>query len=293
VIKIKKIIKGILFSNKIIANIFYIKHYGNNVSNDLLLSRIQQIGHRFDHCLMKRNKVAKQDIYEIECLLNIAKNRELKFEDNLMWALGLYAMAKLNASNCYIIKSRENKNDLNASVISNLIMERRSIRKWTNEEISTEIIKKLVNTSLWSPSSCNRQPVRIIILEDEQKEFIKNYFPGIFWHNASVQLLILCNRSAYSAIDVFFPYLDGGAFIQNMLLLLHETGLGACWLGFKKWNTKDEIFCDIKEVDDFYKYFGIDKNLIPISMIVAGKYELVPKAPPRQSLDTVLVGGTK
>ena len=157
--------------------------------------------------------------------------------------------------------------------------------------MSIELIKRLIKASLWAPSSCNRQPVRIIILEDEQKEFIKSYFSGTFWHKAPVQMLILCNISAYENSDVYFPYLDAGAFIQNLLLLLHEAGLGACWLGFKMWNVKQEIYCDKRKFESFYKYFKIGPENIPISMVVAGEYEFEPKTPNRQSLDTVILEG--
>lgn len=291
--KIKKVIKEVIFSNKITANIYYNKQYGNGMNDDFLLSKIQQIAHRFDHRFMGGYSIVRKDIYEFEYLLNIAKDRGLKFEDSLMSALGLYAMAKLNADNCYNIKKVENNEATNTSNISNIIKERRSVRKWTNDVINLELIKIFIETSLWAPSSCNRQPVRVIILDDKQKDFIKNYFPGTFWHTAPVQLLVLCNYSAYSANEIFFPYLDGSAFIQNMLLLLHEAGFGGCWLGFKKWNTKCEIFCDKKVFDEFYEYFNINTALVPISLVVAGKYELVPKSPPRQSLDVVIIGGVK
>lgn len=288
--KTKKLIKQVIFLNTIIANIYYKKRYGNDISDDLLISRIRQIAHRFDHRLMKAMSAKKEDLYEIEYLLNIAAHRGLKFEDSLMWALSLYAMAKLNAVNSYTLKLKEKK-DNNNSILSKLIKERRSVRKWEDDKVDLELIKDIIRTSLWSPSSCNRQPIRIIILEDEQKEFIKKYFYGSFWYNAPVQLLVFCNISAYSNTDIFFPYLDGGAFIQNMLLLLHEAGLGACWLGFKKWNTKKEFFCDKKEFDNFHEYFDLGEEFIPISMIVAGKYKLIPKAPARQSSDTVIIRG--
>lgn len=291
--RLKNMLKRVIFSNKVTSYLYFFKQYGRGLSNDLLISRIQQIGHRFDHCLMKNNQVAKKAIYEMEYLLKIAVSQGLKFEDNLMWSLSLYVMAKIKAGNCYYVNKKVDNNVIHSNLLSKIILERRSVRKWNKQEIDSELIKEIISTSLWAPSSCNRQPVRVIILEESQKHFIKKYFSGTFWHDAPVQLLILCNRSSFSSTDIFFPYLDGGAFIQNMLLLLHEAGLGGCCLGFKKWNTKNEIFCDQEIYDNFYRYFGIDKSLVPISMVVAGKYDIIPKGPSRQSLEAIIIGGTK
>ncbi|HKL42451.1 MAG TPA: nitroreductase family protein [Clostridia bacterium] len=291
--KIKTIIKNIVLSNKVTAKHYFKKQYSNDISDDLLFSKIKQIAHRYDHKFLNSMLVNKEDIYEMEYLLEIAIDRNLKFDDSLLWALSLHKMAQLDAVNSYMFKKKETDKNSYESEISKIIKERRSVRKWNENKVKVELIKEIIKTSLWAPSSCNRQPVRVIILDEEQKKFIKKYFSGTFWHDAPVQVLIMCNSSAYSKTDELFPYLDGGAFIQNMLLLLHEAGLGSCWLGFKKWNIKNEIFCETNEYDEFYNYFRLEKELVPISMVVAGNYEVIPNAPARQSLNTVIIGGGK
>lgn len=268
-------------------------HYGKKVSNDSLVSIIKQIAHRFDHRFMRGTPINSKDVFEIEYLLALSVKRGIKFDDSMMWALGLYSLAKLNATNSYILKEKEKRDSNYSSILSGIIKNRRSVRKWNSNEVDLQLVRDIIGISLWAPSSCNRQPVRVIVLDDEQKDFIKKYFPGTFWHSAPVQILVLCNSDIYSDNEIYFLYLDGGAFIQNMTLLLHEAGLGACWLGFKKWNVKRELFCDIEEFNDFYEYFNIDKDLIPLSMVVVGEYNHIPNTPARHGLDTIILGCDK
>ena len=292
-IRVKKTLKKIICINKLTASIYFSMQYSGKLTNNLLISRIQQIAHKFDQRLMKSFSPNKNDVFEMEYLLNVAKKRGLKFDDSLMWSLSLYTLAKMNAIGCYKAQEREKRSTSYNSILTEIIKSRRSVRIWNNSKINIDLIKSIIETSTWAPSSCNRQPIRIIILDDSQKEFIKEYFYGGFWHKAPVQLLVLCNNSANSENESFFPYLDGGAFIQNMLLLLNDAGLGACWLGFKKWDAEKKLFCNRKEFEDFYEYFNIGKELTPISMVVVGDYDTTPKSPLHHSLDTVIIGDKK
>lgn len=289
--KIKVMIKEIVFMNRVTANIYFYKQYGKDLSNSFLISKIQQIAHRFDHQFMRGSLIKRKDLFEMEYFLNIVVSKGIKFQDSLMWALSLYTLAKLNGINSYTIKEMKEKNTNNGSQLSNIIKNRRSIRRWNTSEVNLDIIRDIIATSIWAPSSCNRQPIRVIILEQEQKEFIKGYFPGTFWHEAPVQMLVLADRSTYGDNDKSLLYLDGGAFIQNMLLLLHDKGLGACWIGFKKWDAKKKLFCSEQEYMNFYNYFNIEEELIPLSMIVAGEYDRIPNAPPRLGIRTILIEG--
>ncbi|MEM0447847.1 MAG: nitroreductase family protein, partial [Thermoplasmata archaeon] len=51
----------------------------------------------------------------------------------------------------------------------NIIMERRSIRNYKMDEVSDEILFKLIRAAQYAPSSWNRQPWRFIIIKDKEK----------------------------------------------------------------------------------------------------------------------------
>lgn len=288
---IKRIVKRCVFLNRVTAQIYYRLNYRDNISNDLVLSKIKQIAHRFDHRFIGKVPVANKDIYEIEYLIDIAIKRDIKFDDSIMWALGLYALAKTDAAQSYMLRDKINNDTCGNSALTEVVRNRRSVRKWIGDEVDNNLIKGIIETSIWAPSSCNRQPVRVIILNEGQKVFIRKYFPGMFWYYAPVQILILCNKSVYAENEGHFMYLDGGSFIQNMLLLFHEAGLGACWIGFKMWDIRKEISCEEDAYREFYDRLDIDEELVPLSLIVAGRYNYIPNAPARHNLRTIIIGG--
>src|SRR5690606_24289407 len=105
--KLKKVFKTVVFSNKIAANIYYKLLYGDQISNEFIIERVKHIAHMFDHHLLNGNPAKIKDIYEIEYLIDIAVEREIKFDDSLMWALSLYSLVKHNAVKSYKLKIRD------------------------------------------------------------------------------------------------------------------------------------------------------------------------------------------
>ncbi|MCK4375441.1 MAG: hypothetical protein KAX19_08935, partial [Candidatus Brocadiae bacterium] len=66
-------------------------------------------------------------------------------------------------------------------------------------------------------------------------------------------------------------------------------GYGACWVGFKRWNTFGGKFIDPAVYEKFYKHFGLEKDKVPVSLIAVGRPALIPKAPPRQGLEQIII----
>ena len=95
--------------------------------------------------------------------------------------------------------------------------------------------------------------------------------------------------SPYGAGERHLAYLDAAAFIQNLLLMLHAKGYGACWLGFKGWDCMGNVHFPAEHRDAFYAHFGLATNLVPISVIAVGRPANVPQAPPRQGLDQIVL----
>ena len=50
----------------------------------------------------------------------------------------------------------------------NLLLQRRSIRKFKNEKPHKELIQKIINAGLLAPTSKNKKPVELVIIEDKE-----------------------------------------------------------------------------------------------------------------------------
>lgn len=171
----------------------------------------------------------------------------------------------------------------NASVLE-LIKGRRSVRRWKNLEISNEIIEKLVDAARWAPCSSDRQTCKFLIIQDKKSiEFLGNRLAGGvgFAHTATVHILVLVDMRRYRLpFERHIAYLDGAAAIENILLMAHSRGLGACWLN---WSISES---NEKKV---YELFNIPRYMLPISVIAIGYPDIISEPPARKEIKDFVV----
>lgn len=112
-----------------------------------------------------------------------------------------------------------------------IIKSRRSVRKFTPQPVLDAEINKILDAGRWAPSGLNNQPWRFKVVKDSVlKSVLSKYtvYSKII-HSAPVVICVfLDNNNSYNRVKDIQGI---GACIQNMLLEVHELGLGACWLG--------------------------------------------------------------
>ncbi|HNY64320.1 MAG TPA: nitroreductase [Deltaproteobacteria bacterium] len=111
------------------------------------------------------------------------------------------------------------------------IRDRRSVRKFTGEPVPDELVEDVLEAGRWAPSGLNNQPWRFAVIRDRA---LKEELSCLTAYKAIV-------AGADVIIAVFFDTAAGydrtkdlqgiGACIQNMLLAIHDLGLGGVWLG--------------------------------------------------------------
>ncbi|HQG31004.1 MAG TPA: nitroreductase [Deltaproteobacteria bacterium] len=111
------------------------------------------------------------------------------------------------------------------------IRSRRSIRKFSDQVVPDNLVDEILDAGRWAPSGLNNQPWRFAVIRDAG---LKGEISGLTAYGSIV-------RSANVIIAVFFDTSSGydrtkdlqaiGACIENMLLCIHEQGLGGVWLG--------------------------------------------------------------
>jgi nitroreductase len=122
--------------------------------------------------------------------------------------------------------------------VSEAIYKRRSIRRFKQDAIPLETLKKLVDAARVAPSAANLQPLRYILIANPR--LCERLFPALRWagyiaprgnpppgEEPTAYVVVLVNkdvaRSDYQ--------LDAGAAIENLILTALEQGIGSCWLG--------------------------------------------------------------
>lgn len=131
-----------------------------------------------------------------------------------------------------------------------IIKNRRSIRRYTEENVPDELIDKIIEAGIWAPSSKHCEPCEFIVIRDKEKrEQLSKISPwSKFIADAPVAICILSNKSSSCVI------MDGSAAVMNMLLEIHNLGLGSCWVN-TKYNEK--LVRDALNIPDKYEIITV------------------------------------
>jgi nitroreductase len=141
------------------------------------------------------------------------------------------------------------------------ILNRRSIRKYTNQKISEDKIEKILKAAMYAPSAMNYQPWHFIVID--KREAIDQIF-NINPHAEMVkeaQLLIIVCGDLKLEMNIDYLVQDCSAATQNALLAIHDLGLGAVWVS---------SYPNKETVEGIRKYYGLPENIVPVSIISLG-----------------------
>jgi nitroreductase len=111
------------------------------------------------------------------------------------------------------------------------IRTRRSIRQFTKEPVSDEVMNQILESGLWAPSGKNNQPWKFAIIRDP---VLKESLATLTHSRSIIQGAPVCIGVFLDHSRVYDRTKDVqavGACIQNMLLTIHSQGLGGVWLG--------------------------------------------------------------
>lgn len=171
---------------------------------------------------------------------------------------------------------------LSPEALLQLIKSRRSIRAFKPDPIPDEHVKLIIEAARWAPSAGNLQPWHFVVVRDPERKraLAEAALHQMFIAEAPVVIVVGADRerSALRYGDrgrYLYCLLDCGAAIQNMLLMIHALGYGACWVG---------AFYD----DEVRRIVGFPEHVQPVAIIPVGKPAESPHPPPRRPLSDVM-----
>ncbi|MBY8984197.1 MAG: nitroreductase family protein [Candidatus Lokiarchaeota archaeon] len=138
-----------------------------------------------------------------------------------------------------------------------VIYKRRTIRRFKQDPISLDTLKKLVDYARVAPMAKNVQALDFILVQDP--EIRKKLFPLVGWAGSLPQdqrtpekgreptayIILLVNKNIKPAYVDF----DVGAAAENILLGAVSFGLGSCWMGNVQFRKLKALF----EIPDIYE----------------------------------------
>lgn len=177
------------------------------------------------------------------------------------------------------------------------IEDRRSIRDYTEETVSVDIVKDILNCGRLAPSAKNRQPWYFVVAQNEIKDKIAdmmiNYAINAddtierarIGHKSSVNPTANIIKQAPILILVFREKNDNwiigdnlsiGACVQNMCLRATDLGLGTLWI-------RDIVYV----AEDVAKMLG-HSDLELNCAVSLGYPNQSPKMRPRKNLEDIM-----
>ncbi|MGD1032086.1 MAG: nitroreductase family protein [Opitutaceae bacterium] len=143
------------------------------------------------------------------------------------------------------------------------IFGRRSIRKFTPEDVGEAAISRLLQAAMAAPSAAASDPWRFIVVRKrETLEKLAAALPfGKMLTQASVGFVICGDLDAAHDHQLSYLLQDCSAAIENLLLCAHALGLGGCWLGV---HPREDRVARLKEI------FSLPQRVVPVSAVAIG-----------------------
>jgi nitroreductase len=149
-----------------------------------------------------------------------------------------------------------------------LLVTRRSVRRFKDQEVPDELLLKAVDIARWAPSAHNYQPWEFIIIKDrgtlDKLAEIHRWSRPI--KNATAAIVIVADKEKAKVTY----QLDGAIVTTYLWLTLHALGLGAVWIE------------TLKVADKVRAILNIPDSKEPIATLAIGWPAETPQARPRE-----------
>jgi nitroreductase len=117
---------------------------------------------------------------------------------------------------------------MNEAIVLDTIKKRRSIRKYTDEAVTDNQIRQLLEAAMAAPSGSNIQSWEFVVVRDPdlKKQLAQTHTWSSMAADAAVVFVVCGNeRASHHWVE------DTSAATENLLLTVTALGLGAVWVG--------------------------------------------------------------
>lgn len=152
------------------------------------------------------------------------------------------------------------------------IFNRRSVRKYTSKKIEDSVIEKIIKAGMYAPSARNLQSWHFVVCSKHKmlSELSEVHPYGKMLAEASHAILVCGDLTIEPSVE--YNLINCSAAIQNMLLMTHNLGFGAVWLG---------VYPREERVRAMNSFFVLPEYIIPIGLISLGVAAETPDFPDR------------
>lgn len=154
--------------------------------------------------------------------------------------------------------------------LKEVLLKRRSVRKFTEEPVSEEMIEELMHAAMSGPSACNKRPWEFYVVTNSEK--LEELKGATMFTKFSAKLVIVVCGNLTRALPLQaanYWIQDCSAATENILLRATDLGLGAVWCGIHPQKKSEERV---------RKMLDIPKTQVPLNVIFMGHPAEEPEA---------------
>ncbi len=162
-----------------------------------------------------------------------------------------------------------------------VLLKRRSVRNYTDDDVTKEQLNKILEAGLLAPTSMNRKPCNFLVVsnKDTLKELSEVKAHGSqFLAGANKAIVVIANTLQ---ADTWIE--DSSIALSFMHLMATDIGVGSCWIQIHMRKSADgedseKLVRDIVKIDDYFRIVGILALGIPDGEVEAHTLEDMDKS---------------
>lgn len=154
-----------------------------------------------------------------------------------------------------------------------IILNRRSVRKYKEEQIKDEELDTILEAGKFAPSAMNQQSWHFTVVQNkEMLEKLNKAFKDVFLKSGDPRFEAMAKAANFSPFynaptyiivsgdeKAIAPHNDGTLALENMFLAAHSLGIGSCWI-----NAIKHLF-SAEESDALKKELGIPEGYVAVA----------------------------
>lgn len=145
--------------------------------------------------------------------------------------------------------------------LTEVISTRRSIRSFTDEPVTDEIIETILRAAMAAPSAGNQQPWQFIVTRNRQTlDAVPDFHPFAKMMKKAPVAIVVCGDPDGKKWPDFWVQ-DCSAATQNLLLAARDLGLGTVWTG---------VYPLEERMAGARTLFGIPETILPFAIVPVG-----------------------
>ncbi len=153
--------------------------------------------------------------------------------------------------------------------LEQVLLKRRSVRKFKQEKIGQEMIDKLLYYAMCAPSACNRQPWEFYVIEEEAVLAELKNASRFTNHDAPLAIVVAGNTERFLPRQMQDYWAqDCASAITHILLEATNLGLGSLWCGLYPQEDATERVRVILKAEE---------TIIPMGLILLGYPDEFPE----------------